>query len=391
MLEKFRWLIAGAGALGTAFVLLPAAPASSAELMAGTFEMHNGFSERRRISVGTSVNLAVGGGFTVPKSAFSTMGTPVAGRAAMTAQCPPTGSPFCVYAIAAQGFQAFPAFPLYAQVASTYTEMNETTASLVPGGGPGSLAFCPVVGNPANGVGTKPACAGLGSFNGAQGIVQYTAGSAQFGGTMAIARRTARVAVSFRIQETPLQFQHDIETRNGNWMIGVASQSTFTTQPGQITPNDDRGLYTTGPVLGPVFTSIQTQGAVLGNGAPPLPSTSTGFPWTTGMVRVAEDSCLANPTQACNAGTTPNAATIGIVQFTTTGFDARNATGKGNITLVAGGIFQNRGSFSTGNWGKLNLSIGLPAVPSISRWGLVSVALVIPMLGLWIARSRQKK
>lgn len=387
MLQKFRWLLAGVSALTTAFVLLPAQPAFSAQqVMTGSYEMHNGFSTRRKINVNTGVSVSAGGGFTIPSKAFSTMGTPVAGKATFFAQCPPaTATGFCPYVIAAKGFQAFPGFPLYAQVASTYTEYNEGQYTLKPGSGPGNLGFCPVVGNPANGMGTKPACAALGSFGGAQGIVQYTAGGNQFGGTMAIARRTATVAVSFRVSEVPLKYQHDIETRNGNWMIGVSSQSTFTTQPGQLTAADSRGRQTTGPVLG-LYTSIQTQGTLGINGPQPLPSTSTGFPWTTGMVRVAEDSCLANPTQGCNA--TANGATIGIVQFTNTGTDARVA-GIGNITLVAGGIFQNRGSFSTGNWGILNLNMGA-VVPSMSRWGLISVALAIPLVGLWIARSRLK-
>ncbi|MFP6640062.1 MAG: hypothetical protein VCC04_07450 [Myxococcota bacterium] len=390
MLEKFRWLLAGASALGTAFVLFPAQPASATQVMTGSYEMHNGFSTRRRINVNTGVAVSAGGGFTVPSKAFSTMGTPVAGKATFFAQCPPASATgFCPYIIAAKGFQAFPGFPLYAQVASTYTEYNEGTYTLKPGSGPGTLAFCPVVGNPANGAGTKPACAALGSFGGAQGIVQYTAGANQFGGTMAIARRTATVEVSFRLSEVPLKYQHDIETRAGNWMVGVDSKSTFTTQPGQLTPADNRGRQTTGPVLGS-YTSILTQGVLGINGAQPLPSSSTGFPWTTGMVRVAEDSCLANPFQACNAtAPTPNAATIGVVQFTNTGMDAR-VGGIGNITLVAGGVFQNRGSFSTGNWGVLNLNMGA-TVPSMSRWGLVSVALVIPLVGLWIARSRLKK
>ena len=340
-------------------VLVPAQPAEAAGTfwVSGTFEFHNGFSKRRSIA-GYDFNVATTsasgmGDFVIDPSAFSQSGDVTFGKAWAAAVCPTGSTVFCFLQQANRGFQAFPGFPVFAQVASTYVEKNAVAGNFGAASDPGNFSFCPQVGNPANGTGLLPNCPGLqnGFPAGVDGLVQYSGGA--FGGTMSILR-DATVVVSQRRQATPsVIFQHDVDPRTFPWMAGVPMSSTAVNSPAT-------GQQTVNPVFGP-NTSIQTAGTVLGLGTGVLPSTSTGFPWTTGMVRVAEDSCNANPTQNCNFSTTtiPTAAP-NVNQWTITGADNRAANGEGTISLVAGGIFQNRDTYSTTNRANLDLTFTLP-------------------------------
>jgi len=387
--KVFSWLAAGAATVLSFVVVVLIAPegaVAGTQIMGGRFEVNNGFALRRGMDATQLVESTALGGIPIAANAFQQTGNPALGKQILLDTCPPgVATPYCpLVGFAPRGVQPFPGFPQYAQLASTYSSAGPTTGELLaPGAGPGTFAFCPRVGNPRNGVGTLPNCPSEGTSAGAQGFVQYTAGGNQFGGTMSIARDSVTV-VSFRVNETPLQFQHDKETRNGgaNWGIGVPMSFTSTVQP-------LGGPKTTMAAFG-TFGSITAPGTTLSIGANPLASESTGFPWTTGMVRVSESSCLDNPNQGCNAGTTPNAATIGVVQFTFSGMDSRDVNGVGNIVLVAGGMFQNRVGYTTSNWGSLNLTMGAP-VPSMSRWGIASLLLTVPLVGLWVARARLKK
>jgi hypothetical protein len=355
MFSRFMWALGCTAAVVAGMVLQPAAPAQAAGtfFMTGTYEMHNGFATRRRIkgfqSPVVTTDASGMGAVTIQPSVFSLTGTPVRGAERANLACDPAdpGALLCMLNFGAEGFAAFPGFPVFAQNASTFTEKNVTTGVLAPGGGPGTFNFCPLVGNTNNGPGPTPACPGLGfgSPTGVQGLVQYSAGGG-FGGTMAVLRDVT-VVVAQRRNVAPTRYQYDLETRMANWMIGVPMSSTFTNiaNPGPLTQS---------PVFGP-FTSIQTVGPIIqATGSPVLPSTSTGFPWTTGMVRAAEDSCVGAGT--CPTPFNPNP----FVQFTVTGTDARGPDGQGQLSLVAGGIFQNRDGLTTGNWGTLDLTLALP-------------------------------
>lgn len=199
---------------------------------------------------------------------------------------------------------------------------------------------------------------------GAQGNVQYRNGNG-FGGTMQIIRNT-QATISFRIATAPTRFRHDKDQRIGPWGVGVpishtaastgtsgpTTQLPFTTTMGGNTINPGTGVA--GPAQGGFgpFTSIKTRGAQ-GNpgGGPLVASGTTGFPWTTGQVIAQEDSCgLGLGGQPC-----PNTQQQ-FQMFMMTGTDARGPDGQGNLSLVSGGMFQNRSTLSTANYGTLDLT-----------------------------------
>lgn len=418
MYARFGWALVFLAAVATSSVLLPAAPADATGTfyMTGTYEMHNGFATRRRVrgfqpTVVTADPSGMGA-ITINPGVFSMTGTPVAGKELAVRVCgDPSLTPFqalgCMLNFGPQGFQAFPGFPVFAQVASTFTEVNAGTvmsgANTIPtgmlsaAGGPGSFAFCPLVGNVNNGTGV-PNCAGLGlgSPTGIQGFVQYSGGNG-YGGTMALLRN-ATVTVSQRRNVGPTQFQHDQDSRTGPWPIGVPFSHTQTTAPapGPLTrlpftttlggntvnpanPTTPGATGTQQAGLGALFGSIQTKGPTVAQGTTVISSTTTGFPWTTGMVRGAEDSCAAAVPPTCPSPTNPNP----FVQFTLTGSDARGTDGQGNLSLVSGGVFQNRDNLTTVNWGSLDLTLALPE-PGTAV-GLASGIML--MLGLARRRS----
>jgi hypothetical protein len=362
MFSRLALILGSVAAVVAGVVLYPAAPAeaSGTFFMTGTYEMNNGFALRRRIrafqSPVVTTDASGMGGVTISPGVFSQMGNPVDGEVVAGLACPDPSDPgalFCMLQFGAVGWQAFPGFPVFAQGASTFTELNvgvfdaAATGTLAPGNGPGTFNFCPLVGNPNNGPGPTPACPGLGlgSPTGVQGLVQYSAGGG-FGGTMAIVRNST-VVISQRRNLGPTRFQHDKAIYAGApWNIGVPMSFTSA-----VTPS--AGPITQSPVLGP-FTSIQTIGSQVGTGTGVLPSTSTGFPWTTGMVRVVEDSCVIEGT--CPTPFNPNP----FRQFTVTGTDARGPDGQGQLSLVSGGMIQNRDGLSAGNWGNLDLVLALP-------------------------------
>ena len=347
MFSRFLWVLGTAATIAAGVVLQPAAPAQAdgTFYLNGTYEMRNGFSTRRRIQGFDATVMTVAGAVDIDPSAFSITGTPIHGAEFLKTVCP-TGDILCILSAGAEGFQAFPGFPVFAQVASTFTEKNTSTGMLGAGGGPGAFSFCPLVGNMNNGTAFPWTCPGLGfgSPTGVQGHVTYS-GVGGYGGTMAILR-AATVTVSQRRNVGPTQFQHDQDQRTGFWPVGVPMSYTYTSLPAP-------GPLTQSPILGS-FGSIQTVGPVVAAGAPVVQSTSTGFPWTTGMVRGAEDSCLIPNT--CPTEFNPNP----FVQFTVTGSDARGPDGQGNLSLVSGGVFQNRDNLTTINHGALDLTLTLP-------------------------------
>jgi hypothetical protein len=262
-------------------------------------------------------------------------------------------------------FNFFPSFPGFAQLVSSHTSSQTATQTLAVNGGPGNFEFCPPIGNPLN-----PACnqaAGLAGYLGFQGFVDYDQGVNQFGGTFRIARKQMAV-VSARIATNPSQFAHQKGVRGAppaiaggpttfrspyfvptpsappstpiraDWAPGLPTLSQyFRATPGEVTVS---------PVLDPTGGFILTPGPV-GTAAPitPNPSTSTGFPFTTGMIRQVGINSLG-----------------GVTAFTVTGGNFRGPTGQGNLVLVAGGINQSRAGNSVPTYAIMKINLPEPGM-----------------------------
>lgn len=262
-------------------------------------------------------------------------------------------------------FDFFPSFPGFAQLESSHTSSQTATETFAVGGGPGDFEFCPPIGNPLN-----PSCnqaAGLAGYLGFQGFVDYDAGVNQFGGTFRIARKQVAV-VSVRIATNPSQFAHQRGVRGAppaiaggpttfrspyfvptpsapsttpiraDWAPGLPTISQyFRATPGEVTVS---------PVLDPTGGFIVTPGPV-GTATPftPNPSTSTGFPFTTGMVRQVGINSLG-----------------AVTAFTVTGGNFRGPTGQGNLVLVAGGINQSRAGNSVPTYAIMDINLPEPGM-----------------------------
>jgi hypothetical protein len=204
-------------------------------------------------------------------------------------------------------FHVFPAYPSVAQWVDTHTTSHDAFG-VAAGAGPGSFAFCPPVGNPANPVCTNPGNATAG-FN---GLIHYTAGPNQFGGTMRLILKQAG-SVSRLIATGPSQFSHTPRTLTSTFPPGGAASNTRIEIP-------QAGVITQSPVLGP-SGSIQTPGIYVGPGPTPASGFETGQPLTTGQI-VLQDS-------------RPSPFTL-----TLSGYDNRTAAGVGTIQLVGGSYAQ---------------------------------------------------
>jgi hypothetical protein len=100
---------------------------------------------------------------------------------------------------------------------------------------------------------------------------------------------------------------------------------------------------------------------------------STGFPWTTGMIRVVAP-CY------CSLGSDP---TI----FTLTGLDDRTPLGAGRIVMVSGGLVRRtvaQAGFAQAN--VLDMTIEPLAVPSLSRAGVAAALLALLTAGYALRR-----
>jgi hypothetical protein len=172
---------------------------------------------------------------------------------------------------------------------------------------PAAFNFCPgFVGNPAcltANQGTKP------------GIVKYTPGVKQFGGTMRTFT-TGTGEFTIYLGYTAPTIAHFPLTQPGGGLTGALGRTYKNTIQGTT--------YSAAVTTGAVMANRRIQQP--GNFAYSIPGatfTYTGFPFTTGMVTV---SVLHAPP------TYPNSI------FTTTGSDTRTLGGRGNITMVAGGL-----------------------------------------------------
>lgn len=267
--------------------------------------------------------------------------------------------------------------PMLVQITTMFAiDAPFNTASLMAGGGPGALTWCP----------SNPACAAVGLPPGAAGMngrVVYVAPGLKFGGTM----------------QMGLQFGGIVSVKNATFFPGLIAHVAFggggTTvrnlavggmQAGTNTPNTEMVLLAAGPltlpgVFPPSGSLITSPGPVVGM----LPSitspmggmggsftTNWGFGHTTGTV-IAQ--------QITGSG--------GDDFFLITGSDNRTPLGGGNITTVAGGLARRNnqsGQTMYAQWDKVRLSLG-PKVPSMSPAGFAaSGALIILAVGYALRR-----
>jgi hypothetical protein len=140
-------------------------------------------------------------------------------------------------------------------------------------------------------------------------------------------------------------------------------------------------------VTGTTYSAPVTTGAVMvsrliqtpGNFVYSIPGNSftyTGFPFTTGTVNV---SVLGAP------------PTYPGTYVTLTGSDSRTPLGKGNITLVAGGLSHTGGLFDLVVQQSFTLTLGAPSVPVMSAPGYAGLAIgLLAIAGYGLRRSRRR-
>jgi hypothetical protein len=208
---------------------------------------------------------------------------------------------------------------------------------------PANFNYCPgFVGNPgcvtAN-QGTKP------------GIVKYTATPGkQFGGTMKLFSAGTGQTVVYAGYSGPTLIHYKF---TGSFTVAVgqsyAKNASFTLPSATVT-------Y--GAVIG-TDRFIQTPGIYV-SAFPGYSAQYTGFPFTTGQVAV----------QVLRAGTpaSPNST------YTTTGSDGRTPLGKGNITMVAGGLGHYSYGLSLTERARVTLSLPEPGALLMLGCGVLGLA-----------------
>ena len=189
--------------------------------------------------------------------------------------------------------------------------------------------------------------------------VSYSAGPNQFGGT---ARMLLAGGGSVSLTVGPSAILHGPFGFGSAVGAGYAAMASVMLPPGDITQQI------------PLPTGVVTMpGAVIGMGVADT-LVSTGFPWTTGQVRVF--------VPAQSSSDTPSAVTL-------TGLDARTPLGAGNIVLVAGGLVRRSvaDQFSA-HVDVLDLTLAPLEVPSLSRAGVAAAVFVLLAAGYWLRRRR---
>lgn len=223
---------------------------------------------------------------------------------------------------------------------------------------PTNFGFCP--GAAANPACTNPASGGTQGTR--AGLITYSAGPNQFGGTMTAlfgggAETSEIIAVSptQRIRHSPL----NLNLINGQ---GYNIKSSGTGPSAQVTTG---GVISSGGII--------TQPGNVTSTVPGFLRTTTGFPFTTGMVVVKVPK---------NPPTTPDST------FSATGYDTRTALGSGRIQMVAGALGNSsiNGEFGTMMTITMRL-VGVGVVPSMSRIGAATLATLL-VAAAFLARRR---
>ena len=285
------------------------------------------------------------------------------------------------------------------------------------GGGPGSFTFCPKgplgsnQGKPA-GTCPGPPAAPLGS--GRPGRVVYTAGANTFGGTMRLLLKGSglvsrpRAGHGWPGTTTPFQAFHNV-FGGGAGNLQVQGAAPLGSTGGVVTEWEwSANMLPGGPATQPLIIPGTTENIPLGKAGPRLTTsgkftacptgfnmgaggpttiasytnlsmctagnigmgtqyqavtattTNTGFPWTTGMVVAQQNTNVPG----------------GYDYFTGTGSDMRSNLGRGQITMVAGGLSIRKtgaATLSTGSMDTFTLVLG-GAAPTMSKTGFAAAA-----------------
>jgi hypothetical protein len=224
---------------------------------------------------------------------------------------------------------------------------------------PANFNYCPgFAGNPAcvtANQGTKP------------GIVKYTAGAKQFGGTMKMFISTIGQTVTYLGYVGPTLGHFPL-----TGSVTIAQGQSYAKK---TTVTFGNALVTYGAVIG-TDRFIQTPG-VFSYSITGYTAQYLGFPFTTGQVAV----------QVLRAGTpgSPNST------YTITGSDGRTPLGKGNITMVAGGLAHLSYGLVLGMRPVFTLSLGAPPVPVMSAPGYAGLAIgLLAVAAYGLRRSRRR-
>lgn len=197
----------------------------------------------------------------------------------------------------------------------------------------------------------------IGSLPTNDATVSYRAGANQFGGT---AQMLLAGGGSLSLTVGPSAVLHNPFGFGDAVGAGYAAMANVMLPGGDIT----RQI--------PIPTGVVTMpGPVIGMG-PAETVISTGFPWTTGMVRVfvPAQGSLSDPTSV-----------------TLTGLDARTPLGAGRIVLVAGGLARRVAADSfAGHADVIDVTLAPLEVPSLSRPGVAAAVLALLAAGYGLRR-----
>ncbi len=236
--------------------------------------------------------------------------------------------------------------------------------------GPPTLTWCP--GYPAT---NPPTCTPLGAGT-IPGQLTYKATKAQFGGP-AQAQINGKATVWVKTASSP-PCKHPAfgGTQTGCIAVkGYASPAPLVAVGG---PGYSNSTSPMSAVLNVYAVSANPYGTIglkapIGQTVFKNNATSFGGPWTTGSLSVVQSTAAGAPET-----------------FTLKGSDAR-VSGIGKISLVAGGVSQRVASGPNANRGWLNLQV-TPRVPSLSSWGIGSLAFLLLGIGAaGRALARRKK
>jgi hypothetical protein len=252
-------------------------------------------------------------------------------------------------------------------LSNPYLYFSSQGSAYGPVGGPAVFKAGPKTTRPANFAwcanGGGPACTAQ-PTTGKPGLVRYTAGGSQFGGTMNILVRTVGKTVAYMGYTGPTMIHYPLDgTVEGGAGGSYANTVNIVGADAPITVS---------PVI--VSRRIQTAGYPAGSYSG-YSATYTGFPFTTGTVTA----------QVVRGGTTGNPDTT----ITGAGTDSRTALGKGNITMVAGGLAQSPGRFTSPIITFVTLSLG-DSVPALSTPNLAVLAGLTLLGGGYVLRRKRR-
>lgn len=253
--------------------------------------------------------------------------------------------------------------PLF-DVLDIAVNIDNEQGTMMANGGPGSLEWCPLAVGPAAGACAAPLSATGGTMSlPVNGRISVTAGINQYGGAMGwlgdgltgvINARNAAGAAATLFTARPFGVPWTVNG-NGTTSLGIIARGN---NPGDdvFYTTSQHSQFTGTPQENPAFVSIAP-----GTGA------VTGHIWTTGMVTVSVSAGTQSP---------PFQA------VTMTGSDTRETTGpnkgSGNLTLVAGSLFQN---YTNGSSNVRGTPLSITVPEPVTGLAVAAGAIVLLLVG----------